>query len=141
MFQGFYHRLYMALIDLPIWHKKRYGFQLIPITCSTIGSNEVTFECDYDLSKISRIELTKFATKLRKGKKPALVIFASCYSFESTIKDLLFSNGAMASLSITQDKGIVTGGKSFTLDEDQQSVIKEFAKVKFNSKSIISPPN
>ena len=108
----------------------KYEFVLVPITCISLGWDEETFEEEYKLSEISRLELTRFARKLCKGKKPALVVFASCFSYESRIKDMLYSNGAMASLSITQDKGIVTEGKSFALDDDQQSAIKEFAEVR-----------
>ena len=110
------------------WNEMKYQFILIPITCTSI-LNDDTFEAEFNLSEISRRELSKFAEELRTSKKPALVVFASCFSYESSIKDFLFANGAMASLSITQDKGKVTEGKIFSLDEDQQSVIKEFVEV------------
>ena len=35
----------------------------------------------------------------------------------------------MASLSISHDKGQVTGGKMFSLDQDQQDVIKRYEEV------------
>ena len=72
------------------------------------------------------------ARKLRKGKKPSLVVFASCFSFNSTIKDFLYSKGVMASLSISSDKGKVTEGKLFSLDQDQQDVIKRYDEVNWH---------
>ena len=79
----------------------KYEHDLVPITLATIAIKE---EYDVsDVSSISKVDLTKLATKLRKGKKPALTILASFYSFQSSIKNFLYAQGAKASLSITQD--------------------------------------
>ena len=56
-------------------------------------------------------------------------MFASCFSFNSSIKDYLYSKGVMASLSISQDKDKVTDGKLFSLDQDQRDVINRYEKV------------
>ena len=108
----------------------KYQFVLVPITCTSILDEE-NFSETYELSEVSKRELARYATVLRKCKEPSLVIFASCYSFESQIKDYLYSTGVMASLSITKDKGNITEGKEFSLDEDQQDIIKDFAEVHF----------
>ena len=128
LLQGFYHKIYSCLIELDIWDQKKHDYILIPITCSS-QFNHQTLEETYELSKISQRELSKLARKLRKGKKPSLIVFASCFSFNSTIKDFLYSKGVMASLSISHDKGQVTGGKMFSLDQDQQDVIKRYEEV------------
>ena len=129
LLHGFYHQVYNNLTQLEVWDKMNYDYVLVPITCSA-KVDHTTWTESYALSNISRRELSRLARKLRKGKKPSLVIFASCFSYNSNIKDYLFSKGAMASLSISHDKGKVTEGKLFALYEDQQNVVKEFAEVK-----------
>ena len=128
LLHGFYHKLYSKIFDSNIWDEKKYDFVLVPITCSE-ELDFKTFHTTYKLSNISRRELSKLARKLLKGKKPSLIIFASCFSFESKIKDILYSKGVMASLSVSYEKGQVTGGKQFSLDQDQQDVIKRYEEV------------
>ena len=130
LLHGFYHKLYSQLFKLEIWDKMKYDFTLVPITCSE-EPNPKTGQTNYKLSDISYRELSKLARKLRKGKKPSLIIFASCFSFDSMIKDILYSKGVMASLSISYDKGKVTEGKLFSLDQDQQDIIKQYEEVSF----------
>ena len=134
LLHGFYHKIYTSLIKLDTWNKKKHEFKLVPITCSS-ELNFKTFQETYTLSEISKLELSSLARKLRKGKKPSLVVFASCFSFNSTIKDFLYSKGVMASLSISSDKGKVTEGKLFSLDQDQQDVIKRYDEVKLHISS------
>ena len=128
LLHGFYHQVYTKLSQLEIWNKMNYDFSLVPITCSE-EIDTTTWQTTYNFSDISKLELTKLARKLIKGKKPSLVVFASCFSFYSTIKDYLYSKGVMASLSISYDKGKVSEGKLFSLDQDQQDVIKRFDEV------------
>ena len=130
LLHGFYHKLYSELFGLEVWKTMKYDFVLVPITCSEQIDTK-TWNQTYFLSEISKHELSKLARKLLKGKKPSLIIFASCFSFESTIKDFLFSKGIMASLSISRDKGQVTGSKLFSLDQDQQDVIRRYDEVRF----------
>ena len=128
LLHGFYHQVYTKLIQLEIWNKMKYDFTLAPITCSE-EIDTTTWQTAYKFSDISKLELTKLARKLIKGKKPSLVVFASCFSFYSTIKDYLYSKGVMASLSISYEKGKVTERKLFSLDQDQQDVIKRYDEV------------
>ena len=128
LLHGFYHQVYTKLIQLEIWNKMKYDFTLVPITCSE-EIDKTTWQTAYKFSDISKLELTKLARKLIKGKKPSLVVFASCFSFYSTIKDYLYSKGVMASLSISYEKGKVTERKLFSLDQDQQDVIKRYDEV------------
>ena len=129
LLHGFYHKLYSKLFRLDIWDKMKYDFVLVPITCIE-EPNLKTWETTYKLSDISKRELEKLARTLLKGKTPSLVIFASCFSFDSMIKDILYSKGVMASLSISYDKGEISEGKMFSLDQDQQDVIKNYYEVK-----------
>ena len=129
LLHGFYHKVYSHLIKLEIWNKREYGLKLVPITCSE-ELNFTTFKTDYVLSDISKLELLDLARKLLKGENPSLVVFASCFSFNSAIKDYLYSKGVMASLSISHDQGKVSDGKLFSLDRHQQEVIKRYDEVR-----------
>ena len=128
LLHGFYHQLYSKLFKLEIWKKMNYDFSLVPITCSEEYSPP-TWRTTYKLSDISKHELSKLAEKLLESRNPSLIIFASCFSFDSMIKDILYSKGVMASLSLSYDKGKVTEGKIFSLDQDQQGIIKRYATV------------
>ena len=131
LLHGFYHQVYTNASKLDSWKEKKYDFVLVPVTCSAEIDYQ-TWRETYKLSDISKNELSRLARKLLKGKKPSLVVFASCFSFNSTIKDFLFSKGVMASLSLSYDKGQVTEGKSFSLDKDQQDVIRDYDEVRHN---------
>ena len=129
LLHGFYHKIYTSLINLKTWDKMNYDYELVPITCS----EQVTFigaSCHeaYQLSEISKREILKLTRKLLKRERPSLIVFASCFSFESAIKHFLYSKGVMASLSISYDKGQVSDGKQFSLDQDQQDIIKKYDK-------------
>ena len=128
LLQGFYHKVYSCLIELDIWDQKHHDYKLVPITCSS-NVDFATWEETFQLSEISKRELSSLARKLLKEKKPSLIVFASCFSYNSTIKDFLHSKGVMASLSISHDKGQVTEGKTFTLDKDQQDTIERYEEV------------
>ena len=66
----------------------------------------------------------KFSDLLEK-KVPYVLIFASCYSHQSEIKDILRSFGIYAVLSILNDRGIITEGRCFKLDEQQKEVLQK----------------
>ena len=128
LLQGFYYKLYSKLFELKIWKEMNYDFSLVPIACSEEYDHK-SWQPTYKISKISKHELFKLARKLLTEEKPSLIIFASCFSFDSMIKDILYSRGVMASVSISYDKGIVTEGKLFSLDLDQQEIIKRYDEV------------
>ena len=88
-----------------------------------------TFESTYELSEVSRWDVKQLAKKLRKSKRPSIVIFASCYNFQSEIRELLIANGILASLNISKDRGTVSEGKMFALDKQQQEIIDTIVEV------------
>ena len=128
LLQGFYHQVYSKLTKLEAWDKMNFRYVLVPITTTGVLDMK-TFREEYKLSEISKRELTRLAKKLQTKNRPAVVIFASCYSFESAIKNYFYANGLMAWLNISGDRGKVTDGKEFTLDDDQLEVVNTFAEV------------
>ena len=66
----------------------------------------------------------KFSDLLHK-EVPFVLIFASCFSHQSEIKDILRSFGIYAVLSILNDRGIITEGRYFKLDEQQKEILKK----------------
>ena len=66
----------------------------------------------------------KFSDLLHK-EVPFVLIFASCFSHQSEIKDILRSFGIYAVLSILNDRGIITEGRYFKLDEQQKEVLQK----------------
>ena len=66
----------------------------------------------------------KFSDLLHK-EVPFVLIFASCFSHQSEIKDILRSFGIYAVLSILNDRGIITEGRYFKLDVQQKDILKK----------------
>ena len=139
LLQGFYHKLFATLQkhknpdEVSLWEEMKYDRSLVPIS-ATENLDLKTFECTYELSEVSRWDLKRLAKKLRESKNPSVVIFASCYSFQSEIKELLIANGILASLNISKDRGMVSEGKMFALDKQQQDVIDIIVEVKSSTK-------
>lgn len=119
------------------WNEMEYEFVLVPITCTSEFNMKTFKEEGYILSEVSKREIVRFAKSLRKCKEPSLIVFASCFSYESSIKDYLYANGIMATLSLSLDKGEVSDGKVFILDIDQQNTIEDFAKVIASAKLLM----
>ena len=69
------------------------------------------------------------AKNLVEQTKPYIVIFASCFSYQSEIRDLLVENGVLATLDITNDRGKISGGRIFALDKVQREVQEELQEV------------
>ena len=139
LLQGFYYKLFNTLQrhknsnGVSMWEEQGYKRSLVPISAKEKMDLE-TFESKYELSEVSRWDVKQLAKKLRKSKRPSVLIFASCYSFQSEIRELLIANGILASLNISKDRGMVSEGKMFELDKQQQEIIDTIVKV--NSKII-----
>ena len=111
-----------------MWEELNYNRSLVPISAKENMDPE-TCESTYELSEVSRWDVKQLAKKLRKSKRPSVLIFASCYSFQSEIRELLIANGILASLNISKDRGMVSEGKMFALDKQQQYVIDTIVEV------------
>ena len=47
----------------------------------------------------------------------------------SNIRDILSANGVMAALNISKDRGEVSDGRAFQLDDQQNQIINRFRDV------------
>ena len=83
----------------------------------------------FRLSKFSEIEIKNLAKDLCNQKEPSALLFASCYSMHSNIRDILSANGVMAALNISKDRGEVSDGRAFQLDDQQNQIINRFRDV------------
>ena len=132
LLQGFFYKVFNGLNNLKdeksgrnIWNEMNFKKEFIAITSD---ENEGTKE--YELSKSSKADLKDLAKKLVEQTKPYVVIFASCFSYQSEIRDLLVENGVLATLDITNDRGKISGGRLFALDKVQREVHDELREVK-----------
>ena len=81
----------------------------------------------YYLSDGSKAAITAKFEDLIHGRKPQFFVFATCYSFRSQINQILRSSGLISVLSIRQEKGELTEGKIYELDEGQKEILKNVA--------------
>ena len=136
LLQGFYHKLFTVLLECSdeetgesIWEQMDYSRELIPI--SAIENLDIeTFESTYELSRLSQNDLTCLAKRLRESTTPNVIIFASCYSFESEVRELLIANGILASMNIAKDRAEVSEGRVFALNDQQKEIIDLVVKVR-----------
>ena len=107
-----------------IW--KDMDYQLKSIHLETVSGFDQDHE-SYELSTESRKNLEALSKELRNQTKdnanPSALIFASCYSLYSNITDILRTNGILAIMNISKDKGEVSEGKAFHLDVDKRRII------------------
>ena len=94
-----------------------------------ITSDENDATKKFKLSESSKADLKYLSKKLVEQAKPYVVIFASCFSYQSEIRDFLVENGVLAALDITNDRGQISGGRLFSLDKVQREIHDEFKKV------------
>ena len=125
LLQGFYGKVFSRLVKLKdqsgnvIWDKMEYMLEMIPLVTNPAELDKSTYQPkDYFLNDLSRRVLKNLAEDLIERTKPYANIFASCYSFRSEINDILASNGLLASLNMSVDRGNVTSGNVFALDDN-----------------------
>ena len=82
----------------------------------------------YYLSDGSKAAIQGKFEDLIDNKKPQFFIFATCYSVRSQINEILRSSGLISVLSLKQEKGEITEGKIYELDEGQKEVLKIVAE-------------
>ena len=122
LLQGFEYKVFNNLYQIKdsegnrIWEKMNFSYELVTLACSTTDGEE------FDLSKRSERKLTKLAKYLCDQINPICVIFASCYSFQSPIKDFLIEKGVLTAIDISKDRGEISGGRIFAFDEDQKEL-------------------
>ena len=128
--QGFYHMVFTNLSELKdeegnnIWEEMNFKRKLITIsTTETVDMK--TFESEFHLSRLTKQDLKELADKICKQNRPIVLIFASCYSYYSSVKDFLAAEGVLAAININKDHGDISGGKIFALDPQQQEVLKK----------------
>ena len=136
LLQGFDYKVFNGLRRLKneesgglFWKEKNFKKEIIPITCEEDFSLKPPFTIDYKLSESSQDDLKDLAKKLVEQTKPYVVIFASCFSYQSEIRDVLVENGVLATLDITNDRGKISGGRLFALDKVQKEIHNELREV------------
>ena len=58
-------------------------------------------------------------------KKPGILVLATCFSEKSQVNELLWKYGLYAALKISDDRGKLTEGRIYNLDEDQSIVLEK----------------
>lgn len=99
-----------------IWNE--YGFEVNDCQIS-VENEELTDEAVMNLDSLSN--------ELKKANQPNVVIFASCFSYYSKIRNHMVAKGVMSRLNIIKDRGDITGGRLFMLDEQQNKIINAFS--------------
>ena len=81
-------------------------------------------EGKYFLYENSKMTIKIEFEKIMSLKRPIVLILASCWSFKSEISNILRSSGLYSALNIIEERGKITVGKLFKLDNEQQDLLK-----------------
>ena len=134
LLQGFEHKVFSNLSELKdkdgnnIWEEMNFDDELVTIACDEHLNFQPPFETTYELSERSQKKLTKLCDDLCNQTRPFCVVFASCYSYQSPIKDFMIEKGLLAAIDISKDRWEITGGRIFKFDKDQKEINDELIK-------------
>ena len=103
----------------------------------SLFSNKVRRSNKRVLQKTSRNTINAKFEQLLKTEYPHVFIFASCFSNESEINDILRSSGMYSCLLISAERGDITCGRVCHLDKEQQDLLKIASNTEFPIKDII----
>ena len=109
-----------------IWKEMKYTLEMVPVTSKAEFDMKTYQPVDYSLSDLSKEVLSNLAEELLERQKPYALIFASCFSYRSSINDVFAANGLLSSLNISVDKGAISSGTIFALDDQQKEIIRKF---------------
>ena len=114
----------------PFWNQMKYDCEVVPLFTTKVSDlpNEEENE-KYELSELSISDLNKLSRTLCKQIQPSVLVFASCYSYFSSICDILRANGVITALNIMKDRGEIFSGNMFQLDSDQTKMIDHIGRV------------
>ena len=83
----------------------------------------------YDLAPSDKNEiLMKFKNDFVKKDAPYVFILATCHSYINEVNNILRSYGLYAALRISEDRGELTNGRIFQLDEGQKHVLQKIVE-------------
>ena len=81
-------------------------------------------ECKkYEFTPAAESQLNQIFDTFTEKKKPGILILATCFSEKSKVNELLSKYGLYAALKISAERGILTDGRIYKLDEDQSTVL------------------
>ena len=97
---------------------------------SVIGvtsEEDKTQEGKFVLSKDSTVTLKNEFARILDLKQPIVLILASCWSHRSQIADILRSTGIFTVMNVLEERGNITNGKMFLLDQEQKKFFTNIA--------------
>ena len=97
---------------------------------SVIGmtsEEDKTQEGKFVLSKDSTMTLKNEFERILDLKQPIVLILASCWSHRSQIADILRSTGIFTVMNVLEERGNITNGKMFLLDQEQKKFFTNIA--------------
>ena len=108
-----------------IWNRMKYKHKSVQLSTKKVRGKDT-----HELSEMAKTQLQELSRKLMKKDNPFTLVFASCYSYFSEISQILRVNGIISLAQLVKEKGDVTEGRAFRLDDQQLKVISDLAKVR-----------
>ena len=88
--------------------------------------NDCKDDCKtYEFTTAAESQLKHTFDTFITKKKPGILILATCFSEKSKVNELLQKYGLYAALKISADRGKLTDGRIYKLDEDQSIVLEK----------------
>ena len=83
-----------------------------------------TDEGKFLLTQDSKVAIKNEFERILLLNKPIVLILASCWSFGGEISNILRTSGLYSALNLSEERGIITSGKLFQLDKEQQELLR-----------------
>ena len=91
--------------------------------------NNCKDECkSFEFTTRSEDKLISKFNDFKRADKPGILILATCYSEKSEVNTLLGLYGLYAALFISKERGELTDGRIYKLDDDQTKVLEKVHK-------------
>ena len=90
----------------------------------TSKPDETSKDEKYVLTGPSKEVIVNEFERILDTETPTVLILASCWSFQGEISNILRSTGLYSALIASEERGEITAGKLFRLDQEQQNIFK-----------------
>ena len=123
-FTGLIGRQYPQLLE-----DCREELKQLKYSFESVELNTYPTHTNFKLQEFSICNLKSRFLHVLDSKEPYAMIFATCFSGKSVVNNHINATGVYSALLLSSERGSVTEGKDFQLDEQQKHALRHFHNV------------
>ena len=134
LFNGFFNDVTTSLKAVEKEHKQKMKeIEIYPISDNI---QQISLIIGETMKESVEKVINRIFKQLKKQEEPSVIFLASCFSQYTDFKEFLFESGVCSIAALKIDRGIITKGKCFELDDNQFRILEEFKDDHQNAKKI-----